>query len=279
MKKMKSLFALLLCAAMCTMSMSVAFAGGPETTAEDAMTTGAKEGASYTLTSKDQAALAEKEKMAETLQMQRAGTTVSVSMGHTRQIVGYYCGPASVQNTLAAFGVTVPSTTKSLYFYQANESASNCPYPNVNHTHYKSYTSPQITLANEMGTTYSGTDFAKLVTALNKYQRDWGYSAAHIDDTVNATNIDNLAKKVKLSLRNGAPVVMWVQADLLQQYQGKGKWSGHYLCGEAYNDANDVMTISDPNYYSKIAVRYTETASSIVNAIWVNSSTNGNLIW
>lgn len=151
----------------------------------------------------DQAALAEKEKMAETLQMQRAGTTVSVSMGHTRQIVGYYCGPASVQNTLAAFGVTVPSTTKSLYFYQANESASNCPYPNVNHTHYKSYTSPQITLANEMGTTYSGTDFAKLVTALNKYQRDWGYSAAHIDDTVNATNIDNLAKKVKLSLRNG----------------------------------------------------------------------------
>ena len=39
------------------------------------------------------------------------------------------------------------------------------------------------------------------------------------------------------------------------------------------------MTISDPNYYSKIAVRYTETASSIVNAIWVNSSTNGNLIW
>lgn len=80
---------------------------------------------------------------------------VSVSVTRYPQIVSYYCGPASAYMVLKSLGISVSSSTKSLYFFDGCQ--SSCPYPRVNHQCYKSYTSPQVTLANEMGTSFSGT--------------------------------------------------------------------------------------------------------------------------
>ena len=87
---------------------------------------------------------------------------VSVPMTRYAQIVSYYCGPASAYMVIKSLGVSVPSSTKSLYFFDGCQTL--CPYPTVTHQCYKSYTSPQVTLANEMGTTFNGTGITSVKT-------------------------------------------------------------------------------------------------------------------
>lgn len=95
----------------------------------------------------------------------RAAASYQASITVYPQITGYYCGPASAYSILRSWGVNVPSSTKTLAFF--NGCPSSCPYPNVNHICVQSYTSPQVTLADSMGVGYAGADFIMLKNEIN----------------------------------------------------------------------------------------------------------------
>ena len=197
------------------------------------------------------------------------------------QIVGYYCGPAAALTAIKHLGGSVASQTATLCFFNANESDQNCLYPNVVHTHVKQYTSPQITLANALGTTYSGTSIGNMLTVINSRQIKYTYDGDHIDDTQNNTNITHLGENLLSSFIYDAAPILWVEAGLLQEYINKNATSfgGHYICAASYNSATQQVGIFDPNYYSSISDYYFESASAVVRAIWVNSSSNVNILF
>ena len=182
---MKKLISIILAVAVIFALNITAFAGG-FITDESAMSTGAKADPPYAAAADDNAIL--KENKAYELYANSTRTIYSVSVTPVRQIVGYYCGPASSYILLKTLGINVQSTTRYLYFFCADESDSNCPYPYVDHTHYKSYTSPQITLADSMGTNYNGTGMSSMKTVINNRQSIHDYSLTRVPSNINQAN-------------------------------------------------------------------------------------------
>lgn len=128
MKSMKKLISIILAVAVIFALNITAFAGG-FITDESAMSTGAKADPPYAAAADDNAIL--KENKAYELYANSTRTKYSVSVTPVRQIVGYYCGPASSYILLKTLGINVQSTTRYLYFFCADESNSNCPYRRV----------------------------------------------------------------------------------------------------------------------------------------------------
>lgn len=260
---------------ICLMAMSTtAFAGGRNT--DGTINLGADENSATQPTEEQRESSERKAAIARSLPQARSATDINL-YGY-KQIVGYYCGPAAALTAINHLGGSVASTTKTLNFYIANESNSNCPYPNVTHTHSKSYTSPQITLATSLGTTYNGTGIGNILTVINNRQSSYGYDGAHIDDTVNSSNKSNLGTKLNYALTNDAPPILWVEARLLENYNG-ANFGGHFICVTAYDSTSETVGVVDVNYYSSIPTYYDESAASIVGAIWCNSTTNTNILW
>ena len=216
----------------------------------------------------------EKEKaMNQNVSVMREGF-VSVSITRYPQIVSYYCGPASAYMVIKSLGFTVPSSTESLYFYK--ECQTGCNY-NYEHQCYKSYTSPQITLANEMGTTINnGTGISSLKNTINSYIRSNYYSICTIPNDSSATT--TLTNKIYLTLKDNHPLIAHVDAKKLAHYKGVGQsFGGHYVCIYSINTAAGNIGISDCNYYPGLGGIYTENKDKLKDAI-VHYSSN-NLIW
>lgn len=109
---MKKLISIILAVAVIFALNITAFAGG-FITDESAMSTGAKADPPYAAAADDNAIL--KENKAYELYANSTRATYSVSVTPVRQIVGYYCGPASSYILLKTLGINVQSTTRYLY--------------------------------------------------------------------------------------------------------------------------------------------------------------------
>lgn len=201
---------------------------------------------------------------------------VSVSVTRYPQIVSYYCGPASAYMVLKSLGISVSSSTKSLYFFDGCQ--SSCPYPRVNHQCYKSYTSPQVTLANEMGTTISnGTGFSSLKNVVNSYIGNNYYSLCTISNSSSGTT--TLVNKVSSTLEDDHPLIAHVDAKKLNRYSGTAgqTFGGHYVCIYSINVTTGSVGISDCNYYTGLGGNYIEDKDTLRKAIAFYSS--NNLMW
>lgn len=272
MKSMKKLISIILAVAVIFALNITAFAGG-FITDESAMSTGAKADPPYAAAADDNAIL--KENKAYELYANSTRTIYSVSVTPVRQIVGYYCGPASSYILLKTLGINVQSTTRYLYFFCADESDSNCPYPYVDHTHYKSYTSPQITLADSMGTNYNGTGMSSMKTVINNRQSIHDYSLTRVPSNINQAN--SLKTKLMSTFDANSPCILWVEARILNEYSGHD-FGGHYILANSLNTTSNTIGIVDPNYYTHISTTYTESVNTVLNAIWDNGY-GGNIIW
>ncbi|MFA9381473.1 MAG: C39 family peptidase [Acetanaerobacterium sp.] len=248
------------------------YAGGPG--GPDSIDLGTKAGEDV-LSPAEGALVAQKENQ---LYLQRRAATAAaydIYVPVSRQIVGYYCGPAAAYMVIHSFGESVSSKTRSLYFYIEGECDDNCPYPGVEHEHYKSYTSPQITLADEMDTDYGGTSITSVKNTINDYVSGFYYALKYIE--CDPSSESELVSKISSTLSYGHPLVVWVEARLLHEYHN-ADFGGHYVGIEGINTSDGTIDIADPNYYTAISTHYTEDIDDVLYAIWDNGST-GNLIW
>lgn len=187
----------------------------------------------------------------------------AVNVTRFPQITGYYCGPASAQIVINSFGISIPSATRTLCFFNLSELNGICPYQGVPHTCVASYTSPQITLADEMGTTCGGTTFSNLKNAINERVRGlyaYGLSAA--------TTTAQLRSYIYSALSEGAPCIAYVTASNLPNYPSG--FSGHYVV--IYKiDNSDTVRICDCNYYVEARntpePTYPVSLSDLLNAL------------
>ena len=217
----------------------------------------------------------EKEKaMNQNFSVMREGL-VSVPLACYPQIVSYYCGPASAYMVIKALGFSVSSSTESLYFYEECQTGCNYVYQ---HQCYKSYTSPQVTLANEMGTTIdSGTNVLSLKNTINSRIGSNYYSFCTVSNNNSGTT--TLMNKVYLTLKDDHPLVAHVYSKYLDHYSGNigQTFGGHYVCIYSINTAAGKIGISDCNYYPGLGGVYTEDKDVLRKAIAHYSS--NNLIW
>jgi len=202
-------------------------------------------------------------------------TYISIPMTVYPQIVSYYCGPASAYMAIKSLGYSVTSSSASLYFFEGCQ--SSCPYPGVTHTCYKQYTSPQVTLANEMGTSYSGTSISTVKNTINSHIGS-SYYACHTIANTSAGTTD-LVNKVSSTLEDDHPAVCWVEARDLDHYSGSAgqSFGGHFICIYYINMSTLSIGIKDCNYYSGLGGTYTEDADTLRVAMY-HSGAN-NLIW
>ncbi len=232
------------------------------------------------LTAAEQAEKAQREAEAIANFNPNLRTLYSVYVPASRQIVGYYCGPAATYMMLRAQGVTVSSSTKSLYYFLNNENDSNCIWNTWPHSHYASYTSPQITLANNLGTTFSGTSMSSMRTVLNN-RGSHGYTLSFVADNTSSAN--TFKSYVTSALYMDAAPAMWVEARLLQAYIDAGSigqtFGGHYVCINSLDTSSNTVGVTDPNYWTGINTNYTEKVDKVLLAIWNTGSGSGNLLW
>ena len=185
------------------------------------------------------------------------------------QITGYYCGPATAYSLLRNWNVSVPSTTKTLSFFEG--CPNNCPYPSVAHVCVQSYTSPQITLADSMGVGYSGADFIMLRNEINERLPSNYYSYTTI------TSDSALSHALITTLDSDHTLIGWVYASDLDRYAGSG-FGGHYVNFYSYNTTTGKVGIADPNYMATYGGKYTEDLTTLREAMY-RSSGVVNLLW
>lgn len=190
-----------------------------------------------------------------------------VSVTFQKQITSYYCGPACGATVLDALNVSIPSSSASLPFFE--ECLTECPYPSVTHTCVKTYNSPQVTLGSAAGTNsgYATTSTA-LKNIINSKLSTNYYAAASV------SSASNLAQRLTATLMDGHPVILGVQAHLLDKYPSG--WGGHYIVVYGYDSDTETVYILDPNYDNRYNGFYTETLSTVYNALFVNDH---QIIW
>lgn len=191
------------------------------------------------------------------------------------QIVSYYCGPASAYMVIKSLGYSVASSTDNLYFFEGCQ--TDCPYPLVHHICYKSYSSPQITLANAMNTSYSGTTISAITNTVNNKIGSSYYAYYTIANTTAGTT--DLINKTSSTLEDEHPLIAWVSAKKLNHYSGNAgqSFGGHYICIYSCNTSNSYIGISDCNYYNGLGGTYLESAATLRSAMY--RSGNANLVW
>jgi hypothetical protein len=138
------------------------------------------------------------------------------------QETSYWCGPATVRQSLS---------------YHKSASGSGVSLPS------------QSTLANEIGTTTSGSVTTAMVRTLNSYSGKFGsiyYVASDIEDTSNP--YESFVNRIGTMLRSGstAPIIL-VQTNYLERY--KGHSTRHYITISGFDDRTSTITMRsvDPN--------------------------------
>ena len=139
------------------------------------------------------------------------GFKKTLKMPHFKQENGYYCGPATVQQTISYVGKVTVS---------------------------------QRVLAKELGTTKDGTDMRNIAGVVNKHISGTGksYTMMQIPNSQSdyAVNIYN-------ALCAGKPVIIDIKATKEDRWNYKTK--GHFLniSGVRCNDLQNTVTVTDPN--------------------------------
>ena len=202
-------------------------------------------------------------------------TYFSVPVTIYPQIVSYYCGPASAYMVIKSLGYSVAKSEDMLYFFE--DCQTSCPYPLVPHTCYKKYKDYQVTLADEMETSYDGTSISDLKDTINDYIEN-NYYVCHTVANTSAGTTD-LVNKVSSTLEDDRPAVCWVEARDLDHYSGSAgqSFGGHFVCISSINVNTLLVGIKDCNYYSGLGGTYTEDADTLRAAMY-HSGAN-NLIW
>lgn len=187
------------------------------------------------------------------------GEFYSVSVTNYMQETGYWCGPASVRQSLS---------------YHKTKSGSATALPS------------QTTLASKAGTTTDGSTTTGLRNALNAYQSTYGFSANPyvVADVTNTTNpLSTFETRVKGVLRNNtnAPIVL-VETQYIPRYAGKAL--RHYVTVSSYayeyaTGAKDLKTV-DPNYMTAYYGAYWDpmgstTANGVFRAVY-NADLHGS---
>ena len=220
---------------------------------------------------------AEKERQLLTKENFTRALYYSVPIARFEQITGYYCGPASSYMVIDAWNYSVPSTSANLYFFKNGENENNCEYSGVNHVCYDTYNSPQITLANLMGTTYTGTNISNMKNVINTYINNNYYTVCNIPNT--SAGSSSLSSKILSTLQDGHPLIAKVHAKLLNRYSGSAgqTFEGHFVCIYSLNSNSLSVGISDCNYYGNLGGFYTEDLDTLRTAM--GFYTSYNLMW
>lgn len=142
--------------------------------------------------------------------------SVSVPVPVKAQINSYYCGPATVLQTL--YGLQTAGSLSS-------------PMPSG------SDTQKQQTLGSNMGTNTSGTYVYRVRNELNKYVRSSKYVYA-----LGSMSFSTFANVVENSLRKNRPVVLHARTEYLPYYNGRA--SGHYISLDTYSETNMIQPYS-----------------------------------
>ncbi len=138
------------------------------------------------------------------------------------QTTGYYCGPAAVRNALSASGIT----------------------------------RDQDTLANQLGTTYAGTNSAEDTTrVLNATVKGSPYKTTMIrGGAATPAQMDQLQADVVASVSDGRGVVVNIAGSATDTNGGWHSFpGGHYIAVVGYDDDGRLVKIADsadPSYYS-----------------------------
>lgn len=211
------------------------------------------------------------------------------------QVTAYFCGPATALQTIGNWqysstwsyqAETVLSATKSLWWWggcigpqgASVTAQSNWVHPNsTTHTCYTSYTSPQVTLSNIMGTTTSGSDMTSVKNAINQYVNHPNHSYyATQSITSSDTSKSDLKNHTKFDFTNDHSSVYLVDTQYLARYAGKT--SGHFISGYSYEDNGsydtDMMGIADCNYNTTYGGSYRETFNNVHKALYNHGGIN-----
>ena len=163
-----------------------------------------------------------------------------------KQETSYWCGPASVRQSLS---------------FHKTDSGSGTGLPS------------QTTLAKKIGTTTSGSVTTGMVSALNGYDGVFGsvsYLASDITDTSNP--YESFVNRIGTMLRSiavnpTAPIIL-TQTKYIPRYNGAS--SRHYMTVSGINDNASPMQMRsvDPNYNSAYyGVRWENVGSTSANGL------------
>ena len=209
------------------------------------------------------------------------------------QITSYCCAAAAAVQAYLGYKsspdhnpLALASSTDTLWFsYECSLENGDCDKYGT-HTCQRSYTSPQVTMINEIGVTMqNGASIDALTNGLNKYTEDW-YSYTRVQETQDGKN--TLIKRIRYDITQDAPLTLWVNASRLTRYEGL-QFFGHYInasgidsvtqdadgnysCGDIY--------ITDCNYDSDLGNKYTVEVGNLLYAMQSSNPVGlPNLVW
>jgi len=163
-----------------------------------------------------------------------------------RQETTYWCGPASVRQSLS---------------FHRTDSGSSAGLPS------------QTTLANKIGTTSDGSSTAAMASALNSYNGVFGsviYLASNITDTSNPyeTFVNRIGTMLRSITVNATAPIILAQTKYIPRYNGVS--SRHYMTVSGINDNVSPMQMRsvDPHYSSAYyGVRWENVGSTSTNGL------------
>lgn len=170
----------------------------------------------------------------------------SISVTNYKQETTYWCGPASVR--------------QSLSFHKA-VSGSSVALPS------------QSTIAQLAGTSSSGSTTTGLRTAINNYASTYGfednkYVVANVLDSSNPSYVFETRIKNDLRYATNAPIIL-VDTVHLSYYEGKSV--RHYVTVSGYlydkNSGEKELHLVDPHYKDKYRGYHWEPLENVFNAV------------
>lgn len=184
-----------------------------------------------------------------------------VSIPVIAQETTYWCGPASALQILEYLkSGGVPSAYNSI----------------------AGITSQQGQLANDMGTTTSGTAATNLKNAMVKYHKLWyGYDYYVLSKVNTADSLFNIAQG---AVNTGKSAELNVDTSKLSYYMGRAY--DHFISMNGWsrdiddygNVVNRFIGVTDPHHNSSYRGYHVENINNVVNALqkWYNY---GNVVW
>lgn len=171
-----------------------------------------------------------------------------ISVTNFAQENGYYCGPASVRQSLS---------------FHKSKIGSSTSLPS------------QSTLASKIGTTTNGSTTSGIAKGLNAYKSTFGFSgnpyvAADLTNVSNPRSTFETRIKGVLRNRTNAPIVL-LQTKYLPRYSGKSIRHYNTISGYSHNysTGSKKMRTVDPHYNSTYrGIRWDPVGSTTSNGVF-----------
>ncbi|GIO14469.1 hypothetical protein J19TS2_40240 [Cohnella xylanilytica] len=193
-----------------------------------------------------------------------SGARYTISVTGYQQEEYYYCGPASVRQTLS---------------FHKSSSGSTTSLPS------------QATLAKKIGTTTQGSTTTGITDTINTYANTYGfvaYASSNLEDESDPEARFRERISADIVYENGAPIIL-LQTKFLPRYGGKS--IRHYNTVSGYDDTSSspssyLMRLHDPNDDSDYYGTYwdpvgSKTANGVFKAVYEadKQGTNMAMSW